>query len=614
MELVRLLEARSAQALDLDAAGRVLVRSDVSGTFQLYELEGRDLRPLTAFEEPVMGWYVPGTRSAVAAIDSGGNERYQLYRFELDAPPGGERARLEPLAVSPAHMHVFAGVARDGRHLAYVANRRNGVDFDVFLLDLDTLEETTVYAAGGWCFSSSGFSPGGRWLSFLLPGDRPLDIGLHLVDLQTGDVREVLAHPDAAARVGAPAWLDDDTFLVGADVGRDLAAVVRHDLRSGETVPLLEREWDLDVHASPDGSRVLVVANEGGAERAELLAVEEGGALRSLGTVPLPEDGTLGAPFTGIAPPLFSEHGERLVLTYGSPRRPSEVWSYAAGEAAVERRTFSPGPDPDADRLVAPSLHTLTSFDGEQVPLFLYLPDGAGAGGGSPLPVVVVVHGGPEAQSQLRFDPRVQGLLGEGIAVVVPNVRGSTGYGKRYASLDDTTRRLDSVADLAAIHAWLPSAGLDPARAALFGGSYGGYMVLAGVAFQPQLWAAGVAIVAISDLVTFLRNTSDYRRAHREREYGSLADDLEFLERASPMGRVDDIRAPLFLIHGENDPRVPVSEARQLEAALRARGVRCELVVYPDEGHGLMKLPNILDAYPRAVAFLVDVLGAGTGG
>jgi dipeptidyl aminopeptidase/acylaminoacyl peptidase len=191
----------------------------------------------------------------------------------------------------------------------------------------------------------------------------------------------------------------------------------------------------------------------------------------------------------------------------------------------------------------------------------------------------------------------------------VPNVRGSTGYGKRYAALDDTTNRLDSVQDLRSIHGALRSLGFDPERAVLWGGSYGGYMVLAGLAFQPELWAAGVDIVGISNLVTFLENTSEYRRAHREREYGSLANDRQFLTEASPLTHVEDIRAPLFVIHGRNDPRVPLGETQQLAASLEERGVRCELRIYDDEGHGLARLANQLDAYPAAIEFLDEVLG-----
>jgi dipeptidyl aminopeptidase/acylaminoacyl peptidase len=247
----------------------------------------------------------------------------------------------------------------------------------------------------------------------------------------------------------------------------------------------------------------------------------------------------------------------------------------------------------------------VTSFDGEQVPLFVFRPRSD-----EPRPpVVVVVHGGPEAQAVLSFNPVLQALLAVGYAVVVPNVRGSTGYGKRYASLDDTTRRLDSVRDLEAVHSALEPAGFDPRRAALWGGSYGGYMVLAGLAFQPDLWAAGVDIVGISNLVTFLQNTSTYRRAHREREYGSLEHDRDFLANVSPLTHVDAIRSPLFVIHGRNDPRVPVSEAEQLVDNLKRCGVPCKLRIYEDEGHGLVRLENRLDAYPRAIEFLDEAPG-----
>jgi dipeptidyl aminopeptidase/acylaminoacyl peptidase len=221
---------------------------------------------------------------------------------------------------------------------------------------------------------------------------------------------------------------------------------------------------------------------------------------------------------------------------------------------------------------------------------------------------VVHVHGGPEAEATRLFSPVLQALALAGFDVLVPNVRGSAGYGKRWVSLDDVELRLDSVADLAAIHAWLPTIGLDPARSALWGGSYGGYMVLAGVSMQPELWAAGVDIVGMSSLVTFLENTSEYRRAVREREYGTLADDREFLVRASPITHLDRIVAPLFVIHGANDPRVPLSEAEQIKAALDDKGVPCELRVYRDEGHGLVKRANRVDAYPAAVAFLEDHL------
>jgi dipeptidyl aminopeptidase/acylaminoacyl peptidase len=188
-------------------------------------------------------------------------------------------------------------------------------------------------------------------------------------------------------------------------------------------------------------------------------------------------------------------------------------------------------------------------------------------------------------------------------------VRGSTGYGKRYEHLDDVALRLDSVRDLAELHAWLAARPeIDGSRAAVYGRSYGGYMTLAAVAFQPELWAAGISFVGLSNLVTFLENTSEYRRAAREREYGSLAHERDVLERVSPAGRIDEIRAPLFLEHGRNDPRVPVGESEYIHRVLTEKGVRCELVIYEDEGHMIGKLANRVDAFERAVAFLDEVL------
>jgi dipeptidyl aminopeptidase/acylaminoacyl peptidase len=255
--------------------------------------------------------------------------------------------------------------------------------------------------------------------------------------------------------------------------------------------------------------------------------------------------------------------------------------------------------------MVEPALDAVSSVDGERIPFFLYRPPDAER----PAPVVVWLHGGPESQYVPRFDPTIQYLVSRGYAVLAPNIRGSTGYGRRYEHLDDKRRRLDVLHDLAAIHDRIAAdSSLDADRAALMGASYGGYLVLLGLSFQPALWAAGVDIVGISDLTTFLENTSSWRRAAREVEYGSLRDDRDFLATASPLRRACDIRAPLFIVHGANDPRVPVGEAHQIHEVLQANGVRCELKVYPDEGHGLAKLSNRLDAYPRICSFLDEVL------
>ncbi|MHB1986953.1 MAG: S9 family peptidase [Acidimicrobiales bacterium] len=607
MDLRDLLQSRSARALDEDREGRLLVASDLPGTFQLYELDD-GLRQLTDFAEPVSGRYVPASRHVIVQMDTGGNERHQLYLLDAEDPPGSEVSQLRSIANSPEHVHRILGVRPDGGQLAFSSNKRNGIDFDVYLLDLETLEENLVYSKGGWVQEASGYSPGGRYLSFLLPGSRPLDSDLLLVDLRSGSVLRPLPHPDQAALLEAPAWAGEEAFFVSTNVDRDTAAVLYYDMATQSSETVLEGEHDLECFTSRDGTSLVVVANAGGRSQADIYDVHRVGARLQLGPrreLPLPGDGVISASLL-TPPPLVGDKGTHVTYSFTSPLTPGDVWRSGPG-GRPERLTHSPGPDPVTDGLVEPSVGSVSSFDGETVPLFCYRPAVTGHAV-ELLPVVVVIHGGPESQSVLSFNPVVQALVARGFAVLVPNVRGSTGYGRRYASLDDTVRRLDSVKDLAAIHSWLESAGLDPKRAALYGGSYGGYMVLAGVAFQPELWAAGVDIVGISDLATFLENTSGYRRAHREREYGSLVDDRAFLEAASPLRRADDIEAPLFVIHGENDPRVPVSEARQLVSSLERRGIAHELLVFADEGHGLAKLANRLVAFPRAIAFLEEHL------
>lgn len=602
-----LLRTRRTLLADVEVTAgspeRLLMRTDVSGTFQLSELISGVLIELTDLPEPVAtAEYVPGAREAVLAVDTGGDERHQLYVLDLEEAARATVSdfdRMRALTDDPRFVHVSAGVSPDGRSLAYLSNRANGVDFDLWLCDLAGGEHRLLYGDGSYLQPGSGFSPDGDLISVLRPGARPLDEDLLLIDVRTGNASSPLSHPDEPALVGAPAWVGPASFYASSNVGRDFAAIAHHDLATRTTTTLAGtgKAFDTEVVSASDGT-VLLIENRGGASVMATVEPETGNRGAD---IELTEPGVTHTWF--FRPPKLSADGSRLFYTLTTPRHAGDVYSCELATGLTNRLTHT-RTEVDPEELVTPELGELTSFDGERVPVFIYRPT---AGPGRPA-VVVVVHGGPEGQAQRLFDPEIQALATAGYGVVVPNVRGSTGYGKRYAALDDTTKRLDSVQDLAAIHGQLDDLGFDAGRAALWGGSYGGYMVLAGLAFQPQLWAAGVDIVGISNLVTFLENTSDYRRALRELEYGSLTADREFLTKASPLTQVDAIRAPLFVIHGRNDPRVPVGEAEQLIDRLKARNVPCELVIYEDEGHGLARLANQLDAYPRAISFLDEAL------
>jgi dipeptidyl aminopeptidase/acylaminoacyl peptidase len=406
-----------------------------------------------------------------------------------------------------------------------------------------------------------------------------------------------LTDPDEHANHHVAGWSSgDDGLVVSSDHDREFHAVWHVTLDGGWRLLVADDRHDVGAQLSRDGSAMLVSHHVDGLDT---LAVHEADGTHRVDVDLEP---------VALQSVRWAADGSRLVLTTMTATDPGSILSVDASSGAVRRLVDGRAAIPKAvrDRMVTPTVHRVPTPDGEQVPCFHYAADApadvlAGA-------TVVVVHGGPEAEAMPMFSVVQQSLALAGFDVLVPNVRGSAGYGKRWVSLDDLELRLDSVADLGAIHEWLPSVGLDPSRAALWGASYGGYMVLAGVAMQPERWAAGVDIVGISSLVTFLENTSGYRRAYREREYGFLDRHRDFLAKASPLTYLGDMRAPLFVIHGANDPRVPLAEAQQIKAALDEKGVDCELRVYDDEGHGLAKRANRIDAYPAAIEFLVEHL------
>lgn len=598
LDIVRLLALSSWRAFDVDDHGRVLAGSDESGSIQLVEIADTTTTALTALPGAVSGRYLPGQRSAVVQHDVDGDERGQLSLLHLDSRTAPATVDdLEPLVRDPEYVHRLLDVL-PGR-IVYATNRRNGVDFDVLIRSVITGEEQVIYDGGGMVMDVA-VSPDSHYVAITLPAEQALSDQIVLVDTMPGTPGEhavALTDPARHARHTHARWLPDDSGLVVAtNADRDRTGIARLDPRTHERTWLVASEdHDLVGWLSPDGSTLLVQTNDDGATR---LALHDAATGEHLRRIALPADGWCSYP---LPSPAWSPDSRHVAISFTAPTIPGDVLRIDVSSGELHALTDSAA-QLDGAVLAEPTTHRVPTPDGERVPCFVYRPAEADPElAGS---AVLIIHGGPEGQSVQSFSPVVQGLLAQGHTVLVPNVRGSVGYGKRWYSADDGRDRLTSVDDLAAIHDWLPTLDIDPRRTALWGGSYGGYMVLAGLAFQPERWAAGVDIVGISSLVTFLENTADYRRAHREREYGSLRADADFLHAASPLTRVGAISAPLLVIHGANDPRVPLSEAEQLADAVRAKDLECELLVYPDEGHGLAKRANRLDAYPRAAAFL----------
>jgi dipeptidyl aminopeptidase/acylaminoacyl peptidase len=407
----------------------------------------------------------------------------------------------------------------------------------------------------------------------------PFDHDLFLVDASTGAATHLTPH-SGEVQYGSARLLEDGGVLCACDAGSQFARLA---VLGGDGAPTFLTADDADVdEVAVGGERRAWVVND----RGWGTLFVDGHAVESL---------PAGIP-TGLA---FSPDGRRLALALVRPDEPGDVWVLdldgpPTTQPPARRVTRSSRAGLPADALRPPALRHVTSFDGLQVPYFLYGPAEA--------PTLLWVHGGPESQERPALNPVIQYFQARGLTVAAPNVRGSTGYGRTYHHLDDVERRLDSVADVAALARALGAERGVPVG--VMGGSYGGYMTLAAVTEHPDLWRAAVDVVGIANFVTFLERTGAYRRALREAEYGTLAHHRDLLERISPLRKVDRIRAPLLVIHGANDPRVPVEEAEQIVGAIRARGGVVEYLRYEDEGHGLVRLPNRIDAYTRVAGFL----------
>jgi dipeptidyl aminopeptidase/acylaminoacyl peptidase len=531
-------------------------------------------------------WAPTGDRLLVCG-DVGGDERDDL----LLVRPDGSRPVV--LARGADGRNQAGGFTPDGTGLLFASTRRHPAYFDLWLADAATGEAHPVLEDDGMNLAGDVSPDGTRAIALESHGS--FETELTVVDLATGERTRLLAKAPPAVYGDAQWAPDGKSIYVRSDLGRDFLAVLRVPLDGGEPETVVAEEADVDSLAVSTATGWLAwTVNDRGLSRLECLHPARGGKPRIL-----LEGGRLGSS------PVFAARAPVLVLGWGSASRPASILRFDLGLAdPLGQEMTRPdlgGIEPTS--LVEPVERRFPSFDGLEISGFLYRPRKATDS------CVVIVHGGPEGQYRPSFDPLVQLLVARGHAVFCPNVRGSTGYGRKFAKLDDGRRRMDSVADLAAVHDHLVSSGFARKdRIAILGGSYGGFMVLAALTHQPERWAAGVDIVGIAHLGTFLKNTSAFRQRHRAAEYGDPENDAAFFEETAPLRLADRIRAPLVVIQGRNDPRVPMSEADQIVAAARKNGADVEYLLYDDEGHGLSKLKNRLDAYGKVAEFLDRVL------
>lgn len=555
---------------------------NLTDTAQVYGINKPGAWPAMLTDYPERVWQIhtaPKQNGLLFSRDRGSNEHHQLFWMDLNT------MHVTPLTESPSAIHLFGAFSPDGISAAYTSTARNGRDYDVYVLPIAEPAQAArmLDCQGHW--EVRGWTDRGELLLHEVLSNAHQ--ALYRYHLETEHL-ERLTPVDEPAQYHHPYCIDDTVYML-TDYGRDflgLAAIAT----PGEITYLKTPEADIDgLAVDRQGRTVAYAINREGFSELHLYDIQSGQDRH------LPQfDQSV------IAELAFDADGQHLAVTRSGPDHNLNISLVRVSDGTAEQLTFAPMAGLDVRSLVAPRVVRYPTFDGRDIPAYLYRPAGSGD-----LPVVVSVHGGPEAQERPHFNGLYQYLLAHGYAVIAPNVRGSTGYGKAYSHLDDREKRMDAVRDVASLVDWIrKTPGLDGHRIAIYGGSYGGFMVLSSITQYPDLFQSAVDIVGIANLETFLENTSEWRRALREAEYGYLATDREFLRKFSPIHAVDRIRTPLFVVHGANDPRVPLSEAEQIVAALKARQQPVQYKVYSDEGHGIAKMKNRLNLYPQLAEFL----------
>lgn len=518
-------------------------------------------------------------------MDVGGSEREQIYVMRAD---GRDLRRVTDF---PEAIHHFGSWSPDGRLIAFTSNRRDRAFFDVYVVEVVTGEARCVFQQDRH-HTVVDWAPDGRQL-LVLEQVSNTNHNLGVLDLESSELRLVTPHTGDARYVSARFLPDNRSVLLCTDQDRDFLGLARLDTKLARLRPLLDRRADVEAcDVSLDGKRIVALLNRDGWSEVVIARLDER-ILRGLVSVRLP----------GVASDCrICANGSRIALSLNSPTLNPDVWSMDPETTARTRWTRAPKGELEGVELVEPTAVHYPTHDGLEIPALLYRPAGAPPG---PLPTIVHIHGGPESQDRPNFSPVYQYLVHRGYAVLAPNVRGSTGYGNLYCHLDDREKRYDALRDVEYAHHWLTATGAAPAdQIGIMGASYGGFTVLACLTRQPELWAVGVDIVGIANFETFFQHTGPWRRHLRASEYGDPVADAALLRDLSPIHAVDQIRAPLIIIQGANDPRVPQVESDQMVEQLRERNHPVEYLLFPDEGHGIVKLENRIRAYTAIAEFL----------
>jgi len=554
---------------------RVAFVANASGTPNVWvaDSDGGNLRQVTELEDQVNGvsWSPTGDMLAIDVAPGGGLNR-QIYLMPAD---GGE---MQLITAGGQVNNWLADWSKDGRYLSYSSSAESENGMDCWVYDAESGASRLVAKNRG--IGECVLSPGNRYAGVWRMVSRG-NTDLYLVDLESGEEQHLTPHVGVALSESA-VFVDDDTLVFATNVDREMLALARVAMADGKAGPLeiLAGRDDAELAGIEHlgGSQLLLNWNAAG--RSEL-------AFFDLATGAMTPGPALPAEIAGT--PEAAADGRQVVITVSGAATPIDVWRLDVADGTFTQISRTPHDGVDLATLLRPELRTYTAHDGLELSGWYYRPAGVDAPG----PMVLSFHGGPEGQERPIFRATYQALLSRGIAVFAPNVRGSSGFGKTFVNLDNGALRFDGIRDIEATVKYVTGAGLAEAgRIGIMGGSYGGYMVMAGITEYPEMFAAGANLFGIVNFETFFANTEPWMAAISTVEYGDPATEAELLQQLSPIHRIDRIVTPTIVLHGANDTNVPVVEAEQVVENLQARGVPVKYVLFPDEGHGWGKVEN----------------------
>ncbi|MGH9324144.1 MAG: S9 family peptidase, partial [Vicinamibacteria bacterium] len=530
---------------------------------------------VTALDDPVGGvaWSPDGEWLAISVAPGGGmNQQVYLVR------PDG--TGLRRLTDGGKENNWLGDWSDDGEVLTFASNRENPEAMDAYVYDIALGSPSHVVknpAVGTFMDLSRD-----RRFAVLYRQRSRGDNDLFLVEM-TGEKETLLTPHDPPAQFAGAVFSPDGTEInLVSNRDRDRSAFARMSLHGGSIGPIepLAAREDAELQEfalTEDGGTAALLWNVAG--RSEISFLD----LASMDAIPGPA-----LPAEIASGLTFSKDGARLAFTLSGAAAPANVWVLERGKGLL-RVTDSPHAGVDLKTLIRPELVRFPAHDGLELTAWLYRPSGASA----PTPMVLSFHGGPEGQERPVFNATYQALLARGIAVFAPNVRGSSGFGKKFVNLDNGALRADGVKDIESCAKYVIDAGIaDPKRLGAMGGSYGGYMVMAALTEYPEMFAAGANLFGVVNFETFFAHTEPWMASISKVEYGDPKTEADMLKRLSPIHKIDRVKTPTIVLHGANDTNVPVVEADQVVESLKKRGVPVEYVLFPDEGHGFRKTPN----------------------